>query len=139
MVVAEKCTVFYECWQMECCGTAFSKGDTVKWLVLENEEGCLNTPVDIGQIDYIYEAHSAEWTKLFVFEGEVEEIKILYEKCMPSKDNAKLLVAVGGKLVASGTAKGFDKKIDGMDASGYIVSLVKCTARPAEKNDVIFS
>lgn len=139
MAALEKCVVFYECWQMECCGNPFSKGDTVKWLVVENEEGCLSTPVDTGQIDYIYEAHSAEWTKLFVFEGEVEEIKILYEKCMPSKNNAKLLEAVGGKLVASGTAKGFDKKIDGMDASGYIVSLAKCTVRPAEKRDVIFS
>lgn len=139
MAAAEKCVVFYECWQMECCGKPFSKGDTVKWLVLENEEGCLSTPVDTGQVDYIYEAHSAEWTKLFVFEGEVEEIKILYEKYMPSKDNGKLLVPVGGKLFASETAKGFDKKIDGMDASGYIVSLVKCTVRPAKEDDVAFS
>lgn len=46
--------------------------------------------------------------------------------------------AVGGKLVTSETAKGFDKKINGMDASGYVVSLVKCTVRPAEKGDVIF-
>lgn len=28
-----KCTVTYDCWQMECCGTPFSVGDTVKWFV----------------------------------------------------------------------------------------------------------
>lgn len=27
------CTVFYECWQMQCCGVPFSVGDVVKWLV----------------------------------------------------------------------------------------------------------
>lgn len=40
MAALEKCVVFYECWQIECCGKQFSKGDTVKWLVVENEEGC---------------------------------------------------------------------------------------------------
>ena len=38
-----KCTVFYDSWQMECCGTPFSVGDIVKWLVLKAEQ--LNTPV----------------------------------------------------------------------------------------------
>lgn len=54
-----KCNVFYESWQMECCGTAFSVGDTVKWLVYKAEQ--LNTPVDIGEINYCYEAHSSDW------------------------------------------------------------------------------
>lgn len=54
-----KCSVFYESWQMECCGKAFYKGDNVKWLVYKTDR--LNTPVDIGKIDYCYEAHSSEW------------------------------------------------------------------------------
>lgn len=29
----DTCIVFYESWQMECCGKAFFVGDTVKWLV----------------------------------------------------------------------------------------------------------
>ena len=51
-----KCTVFYDSWQMECCGTPFSVGDIVKWLVLKAEQ--LNTPVNVGAINYCYEAHS---------------------------------------------------------------------------------
>lgn len=73
-----KCVVFYESWQMECCGIAFSIGDTVKWLVYKTEQ--INTPVDIGRIDYCYEAHSSDWQNLFVLEGKVETIKILYQQ-----------------------------------------------------------
>ena len=47
---------FYESWQMECCGIAFSLGDTVKWLVRKAEQ--VTVSVDIGRIDYCYEAHS---------------------------------------------------------------------------------
>lgn len=54
-----KCTIFYECWQMECCGTPFAIGDTIKWLVMETEQ--LNIPVDVGKINYCYEAHSSDW------------------------------------------------------------------------------
>ena len=71
-----KCTVFYDSWQMECCGTPFSVGDIVKWLVLKAEQ--LNTPVNVGAINYCYEAHSSDWQNIFVLEGKVETIKILY-------------------------------------------------------------
>lgn len=36
--LAVKCVVFYEDWQMECCGTKFSIGDTVKWPVIKTEQ-----------------------------------------------------------------------------------------------------
>ena len=45
-----ECMVFYESWQMECCGIAFSLGDTVKWLVRKAEQ--VTVSVDIGRIDY---------------------------------------------------------------------------------------
>lgn len=34
-----KCTIFYQSWQMQCCGTPFSVGDKVKWdcVVPEND------------------------------------------------------------------------------------------------------
>lgn len=70
--------VFYESWQMECCGIAFSLGDTVKWLVRKAEQ--VTASVDIGRIDYCYEAHSGNWENLFVLEGKVQAIKILYQR-----------------------------------------------------------
>lgn len=132
----EKSVVFYESWQMECCGTPFTIGDTIKWLAYEAE--CLNTPVDIGKIDYCYEAHSSEWNNLFVIEGKVEEIKILYQKYLPSENNTQLLVPADGRLVKTQSAKGFEKEMDDMEASGYIVLLGEYFVRPAEKEEVTF-
>lgn len=56
-----KCVVFYESWQMECCGKIFKTGDRIKWLVCKCDS--LNTPVDVGKIEYYYEAHDSDWTK----------------------------------------------------------------------------
>lgn len=131
-----KCTVFYESWQMDCCGEEFSIGDTVKWIV--DITDCLNTAIDIGKIDYCYEAHSSELEKLFVLEGKVEKIDVLYERYEPSKDNSKLLVAVDGKIVETTYAGAFPEGLDNMVASGYIVMLSDYTIRPAEKSDITF-
>lgn len=131
-----ECIVFYESWQMECCGTAFSLGDTVEWLVEKTES--LNTPVDIGKINYCYEAHRSDWQDLLVLAGKVETIHILYQKYEPTAENPRLLVPVGGELVAAERAKGFDKKLRDMEASGYLVRLKECTVRPARKEAVTF-
>lgn len=131
-----RCVVFYESWQMKCCGTAFSIGDKVKWLVLKNE--CLQTPIDVGVIDYIYEAHSSEWEKIFVLEGKVEAIKTLYERYAPAENNASILVPVDGELVEVESAKGFDKKFKGMESGAYIVTLNEYIICPAKKEDVTF-
>ena len=78
-----KCAVFYDSWQLECCGHPFGIGDTVNWLVLELEQGDLNTPVDMGKVDYCYEANSSAWQELFVLQGRVEKIQTLYQKYEP--------------------------------------------------------
>ncbi len=133
-----KCTVFYESWQMECCGKAFSIGDIVKWLVYEIEREQILTPVDLGTIDYCYEAHDGDWEKLFVLEGKVETIKILYEKFRPMAENPQSLVSVGGKLFNSKRAKGFEKKIEDMKPTGYIVELNECSIRHSKQEEVTF-
>ena len=134
--MAEECIVFYECWQMECCGTAFAAGDAIHWLVYETDR--LNSPADTGKIDYCYEAHSSEWNKLFVLEGKVGKIKILYQKYIPSKDNPRFLVPAGGKMIDTEAAKGFDKKLEDMEASGYLVTIRDYTVRPANEEEVTF-
>lgn len=130
------CTVFYESWQMECCGTAFSVGDTVKWLVYKTEQ--INTPVDIGEINYCYEAHSSDWQNIFVLEGKVETIKMLYQKYVPSIKNSRLFVPVDGETVAVKRVEGFEKKIQDMELSGYIVGISQYTVRPAAQEEVPF-
>lgn len=131
-----KCNVFYESWQMECCGTAFSVGDTVKWLVYKAEQ--LNTPVDIGEINYCYEAHSSDWENILVLEGRVETIKILYQKYVPSIDNSRLLVPISGETVSAKRVEGFEEKLNDMEQSGHIVGLNDCTIRPAAQEEVSF-
>lgn len=81
---------------MECCGTAFSIGNTVKWFVCKTDQ--LNASIDVGEINYCYEAHSSDWNKLFVLEGKVEEIKILYQKYAPSDRNSCLMLPVNGEI-----------------------------------------
>lgn len=94
---------------MECCGIAFSIDDTVKWLVCKTEQ--LNTPIDIGKINYCYEAHSSNWKNLFVLEGKIETIKILYQQYKPTINNPRVFVPVSGELVKTERAKGFEKNV----------------------------
>lgn len=131
-----KCVVFYECWQMECCGTTFTIGDRVKWLVMRPEY--FKAPIDIDTIDYIYEAHSSEWKKIYVLEGTVEMIRTLYQKYAPSEHNARLLVPVDGKLIEVKKAKGYDNPFKDMEAGGYVVDLNECAIRPAKKEEITF-
>lgn len=130
------CVVFYEAWQMECCGAEFSVGDTVKWLVRKAES--LNTPVNVDVIDYCYEAHDSDRQKLFVIEGTVDAIKILYHKYSVSPNASRLLIPVSGETIETKRAKGFDKEINGMESYGYIVTLHEYTIRPAKKEEVTF-
>ncbi len=132
------CTVFYESWQMECCGTAFSIGDKVKWLVYQTEPGQILTPVDLGMIEYCYEAHDTNWENLLVLEGKGKTIKILYETFAPSADNPRRLISVGGKLFDSKRAEGFEKKIDPMEPTGYVVELNECFIRHSKQEEVTF-
>lgn len=131
-----ECIVFYDSWQMKCCGTPFSLGDSVKWLV--SKPGQLYTSVSIGTINYCYEAHSSDWKNLFVLEGKIEAIKILYQRYEPSESNPRLLVPVDGMIVEVEHAKVFEQDIDDTESSGFIVSLNECTIRPAKKEEVTF-
>ncbi len=125
------CTITYDCWQMECCGTPFSVGDTVKWFVEKYEKiEQLNSPDDSWKTDYYYEAHSSDWQGILVLEGKVQTIKILYQKYMPSEEHPRLLVPVSGKTVEAEHVEGFEAKLDDMIPSAYIVDITEYTVRP---------
>lgn len=134
-----KCTVYYECWQMECCGTPFSVGDTVKWFVMIYDDAALlDSPVDIGKINYYYEAHSSDWQGILVLKGTVETIKILYQRYMPSAEEPQLLVPVSGETIEVKYVEGFEKKLDDMIPSAYIVCLNEYTVEPVTQEDITF-
>lgn len=135
MVLTMQCVVFYEGWQIECCGTAFSIGDAIKWPVGKGTQ--LNTPVKVATIDYCYEAHDSNWQKLFVLEGVVENIKILYQRYAAASEDSRLMAPVCGEIVEVNSAKGFEK-FNGMEAVGYIVTLKEYIVRPAGKEDIAY-
>ena len=74
----KKCTVFYAVWQMQCCGTPFSIGDKVEWTVLSNN--AFNSPVDIGKIDYCYDAHYAKGDKVRLKKSRYFTINFFHQK-----------------------------------------------------------
>lgn len=130
------CTVFYEQWQMECCGTPFAVGDTIRWIVDKTTD--LDTPIDIGKIDYCYEAHSDEWEKLYVFTGRIQGIKILYERFEQAEDGSPMIKRVDGMLKDADAVDGLEDDVEEMQAGGYIVRLTDVEIRPAEKDEVSF-
>ena len=117
------CKVFYESWQMDCCGEPFSIGDTVNWTVGEYEKlGPCNT-VNLGKIDYYYENHLFDRGPYFELEGQVIDIKILYEKFGPSKLKSTESVPVSGELRETSKVERYEKGFNGMMVTGFIVAL----------------
>ena len=132
----KKCIVLYENWQMECCGTPFANQDNIKWLVCNGDK--IKLPVETEKIDYLYEAHSSDYEKMWVLEGKVNKIKALYQKYSKSSEDSNLSVPVDGVLVYINASEEIKTDIDNMEFSSYIVYLENYTIRDAEKNDVTF-
>lgn len=65
-------------------------------------------------------------------------IKILYQQYKPTVNNPRLLVPVNGELVEAECAEGFEKNLNDMEASGYVVALNEYAIRPAEREEVTF-
>lgn len=135
-VKTDKCAVFYEGWQMECCGEDFSVGSNIKWIVCDGAQ--IKLPVNAERIDYCYEAHSSDYKNLFILEGKVKEIKAFYEKYEPSTDNPKLLVGTDGALYDINSSTDIACKKNNMCFSGYIASIENYSIRPAQKEEIIF-
>ena len=117
------CKVFYESWQMDCCGEPFSIGDTVNWTVGKYEKlGPCNT-VNLGKIDYYYENHLFDRGLYFELEGRVIGIKILFEKFGPSKLKPSESVPVSGVLRETTKVERYEKGFNGMRVTGFVVTL----------------
>ncbi len=115
--------VFYESWQMDCCGEPFKVGDTVNWTVGKYEKlGPCNT-VNLGKIDYYYENHLFDRGPYFELEGRVIGIKILFEKFGPSKLKPSESVPVSGVLRETTKVERYEKGFNGMRVTGFVVTL----------------
>lgn len=144
MAVTKRYRVLYDDWQMQCCGKPFTIGDRVEWLVRLPAEP--KTSVDVGKIDYCYEAHDSK-AELFRLNGYVVKITGLYEKFVPSyklPSGIQMFEGVDGELRELGSvsprseflhsAAGWGRRDDDYEISGYIIELENCSVSELRKD-----
>lgn len=143
--MSDSCVVFYESWQMECCGTPFSTGSKVCWPVCKSDGNNPNFyAVDSARIDYEYDAHDCNydavhhvWPDLLILEGIVENIDLVYHQYAPSQEDPHCLVPIAGKTIVSQRAEGFEEKLGNFQISGYLVRIVGYQIRKPKQNEPI--
>lgn len=119
------CKVYYELWQMQCCGVPFKIGDTVDWKIIKEPQFSFDFGL-LDDVDYAYEAHD-HTAKLYNFTGVVTRIYGLYERYELSKDNPKFLSPVYGELIETDHADRKDKAIGDLELGGYVIELENCS------------
>ncbi|MDO4897229.1 MAG: hypothetical protein Q3971_07685 [Moraxella sp.] len=103
-------SVYYENWQMDCCGESFKIGDTVQWDCVKSNDDFLI------QADYYYEAHDDSDVVIMGKVAEIYGIECQYEK----RENG-VLYPIGYHKTPISQAKEFMS--DKMAESGFLVVL----------------
>ena len=125
--------VFYELWQMECCGKPFKIGDPVEWYVISADR--LVRPFDIDGLEYFYDAHFDDWDGIYMLKGVVSNISVYYEKFeLITAPGHNMLKPVPGtsEAIATDSSEDVEDYRGELKASGYIVELDGVTVNPAK-------
>ena len=125
--------VFYELWQMECCGKPFKIGDPVEWYVISADG--LVRPFDIDGLEYFYDAHFDDWNGIYMLKGVVSNISVYYEKFeLITAPGHNMLKPVPGtsETIAIISSEDVENHRGELLASGYIVELDEVTVNPAK-------
>ena len=126
--------VFYELWQMECCGKPFKIGDPVEWYVISADR--LVRPFDIDGLEYFYDAHFDDWDGIYMLKGVVSNISVYYEKFeLITAPGHNMLKPVPGtsEAIATDSSEDVEEYRGELKASGYIVELDGVTVNPVNK------
>ena len=135
-----KAKIFYDLWEMECCGTPFKIGEGVDWLVRNIDE--IKNTIEVDNLDYIYDAHNDDWENIYKLKGIVKTINIYYEKFeIKVVEGRNMLVPIPktSKLVSTNSSDDYEDEMDGLKASAYVVELEDVTVRPATEKEVTYS
>ena len=125
--------VFYELWQMECCGKPFKIGDPVEWYVISADR--LVRPFDIDGLEYFYDAHFDDWDGIYMLKGVVSNISVYYEKFeLITAPGHNMLKPVPGtsEAIATDSSEDVEEYRGELKASRYIVELDGVTVNPAK-------
>lgn len=126
--------VFYELWQMECCGEPFKCGDDIEWYVITADR--LVTALNIDGLEYVYDAHFDDWDGILKLKGVVSSISIYYEKyesVLVSGRNMLKPVPGISEVIPTDSSEEVEEYRGELQASGYIVELEKVSVTPAKK------
>lgn len=135
-----KAKIFYDLWEMECCGTPFKIGEGVDWLV-RNIDGIKDT-IEVDNLDYIYDAHNDDWENIYKLKGIVKTINIYYEEFeIKEVEGRNMLVPIPKTsiIVNTNSSDDYEEEMDGLKASAYVVELEDVTIRPATEKEVTYS
>ena len=134
-----KARIFYDLWEMECCGIPFKIGEGVDWLV-RNIDGIKDT-IEVDNLDYIYDAYNDDWENIYKLKGIVKTINIYYEKFeIKVVEGRNMLVPIPktSKIVNTNSSDNYEEEMDGLKASAYVVELEDVTIRPATEKEVTY-
>ena len=125
----DRCSVLYEQWQMECCGSPFGIGDTVAWPTVK-WDSAHNSNWATGfkrlskeAIEYCYEAHNSGCEELFQIEGIISKIIAIHSSFEPNPDGSNTNIMVPRIAASVSHADGLDEDVDGFVLDSYFVVL----------------
>ena len=134
-----KAKIFYDLWEMKCCGTPFKIGEGVDWLVRNIDE--IKDTIEVDNLDYIYDSHNDDWENIYKLKGIVKTINIYYEKFeIKVVEGRNMLVPIPktSKIVNTNSSDDYEEEMDGLKASAYVVELEDVTIRPATEKEVTY-
>ncbi len=120
------CRVFYESWQMQCCGDPVKINDKVSWLVTIIADKDKHNFIDEDAIDYLYDSHNPD-SKIPVLVGTIARIRVLYEHYIFAPNSTTMRIPSDDKkLVEVQRVDGTEDSIEKFDPTGYVIDLVDC-------------
>lgn len=118
--------VFYESWQLECCGDGFAVGDRVTWTAIAAPS---QLAVDLGQVEaadvaWCEEHHPSKKQRVSTIDGTVSAIRAIWQKYEPQATSAMLVPVPGASRGADvAVADGRVAAAEEYSFTGYIVTL----------------
>ena len=110
--------IYYDDWQMECCGDAFKLGDEISWYVAKFKT---DTDFIFRDADYSYEAHGREEYNITGVVTEIWAIYFRYESC--DELHGRVLRPVEYKTKEISRSHGFEPEFEGFTFGAYLVRL----------------
>lgn len=148
--MASTLAVWYEEWQMACCGKFFALGSRVVWPVTrypDFESGFLSPGMEkeIGPIDYLYDMHFEHWDGICTLTGTIRRIQGAYFLFAPDPGNPQLLRRTSGFLEEMADCDYWTKaretpgkkraKRPRPQFDAYLLQIVPEEIRPAREDD----